>query len=93
MSTAHVNNGHRVALELNEFVGIAGFVQKSAEEAQLAFTPNARTGAAVAVGDVLDINDRLWRVRLREASPYVDNMVLLTLVTEPAATVAQGVQV
>ena len=92
MTNHKVNNGHRVPMAFGEFVGEAGFVQRTPDTAQLAFIPNAR-GPAAEAGAVFEINERLWRVVLRERSDFVDGMVVLTLSAKPAATIVQGQRV
>lgn len=88
MITGTVNNGGRIPLSLDDFSGLAGFVHRGHDEAQLAFTPNVRTDMATAVGDTLTLWGSDWRVSLRESSPYVDNMTLLTIHRVGPATIA-----
>lgn len=90
MIKSNVENGERVTLNLGEFVGLAGFVQRDPNEARLAYMPNRATDRPTDVGDELDLADAHWRVALRERSPYVENMTLLTLYRLGPSTIEQG---
>lgn len=93
MSKSYVNNGLRIGVELADFVGLAGFLQRTDDTAELAYAPNRRAAAPPAPGDVLELNERLWRITARERSDYVEGMAVLSLTAQPAATAVQGTQV
>lgn len=72
----NVNNGHRFEVDLPNFKGVAGFVERL-DRGFLSYLPQTR--GAVRVGSKVMINGQEWEVLSVSSSDYMRKMRVIEL--------------